>query len=62
MFPIYPYATVFALFTNETRTVLLKDILLPSSPTEGKNSPSSRVNLECTSKPADKASIRQQAA
>ena len=59
MFPMYPHATIFALFTNETRTVSLKNTLLPSSPTEGKNSPGSRIDAKLPTRPVDDASLRK---
>ena len=57
---MYPHATVFALLTNETRTVPLKDSLLPSSRPEGKNSPDSRIDTKLPSRTVDDASVRKQ--
>jgi hypothetical protein len=59
MFLMYPHATVFALFTNEARTVLLKDSLLPSGRPEGKNTPYSRIDSKLASRMVCNASIRQ---
>jgi hypothetical protein len=62
MVPIHTHTTIFALLTGEDPTELLEYLVRSAACTKGKYSPSSRINLECTSKPADKASIRQQAA
>ena len=44
---------------NETCTVSLNDILLPSGGTEGKNSPGSGVCAELPARPLGEPSLRQ---
>jgi len=60
MFLMYPHATVFVLFTNEARTVFLKDGLLSSGRPESKNTPDSRVDSKLTSRMVCNAPLRQQ--
>jgi hypothetical protein len=62
MDPIHTHSTIFALLTGQDPAELFEYLVRSAAGTKGKYSPSSRVNLECTSEPAGKASIRQQAA
>src|SRR5437763_7684130 len=59
MFLMYPYATVFVLFTNETRTVSIKDSLLPSGYAESKNPPGSRIDTKLPLEAVDEAPFRE---
>jgi hypothetical protein len=62
MVPIHTDSAISALLPGYECTEPFKYIVRSAACTKSKHSPNSRVNLECTSEPADKASIRQQAA
>ena len=54
-----PDPTVFALFTNKTRTVSVKDSLLPSGYAESKNPPGSRIDTKLPLEAVDEATSRE---
>jgi hypothetical protein len=62
MVPIHTDSAIIALLTGQERTKPFEYLLRSAACTKCKNSPSSRVNLECISKVADKTSARRQTA